>query len=117
MLAGLGMAMASVVLVLLSTNGFLKEKQGAEAQTSSRPNIVFIMPDDQAESTLRFMPNVQGLLKAKGRTFTNAFNVYPLCCPSRATIQRGQYAHNTQVFGNGSANYGSNGGYPAFDRQ
>jgi len=43
--------------------------------------------------------------------------VYPLCCPSRAIIQRGQYAHNTQVFGNGSANYGNNGGYPAFDRQ
>jgi N-acetylglucosamine-6-sulfatase len=99
---------------LLSTNGLLKEKQGAEAQTTSRPNIVFIMPDDQAESTLRFMPNVQGLLKAKGRTFTNAFNVYPLCCPSRATIQRGQYAHNTQVFGNGQ-NMGNNGGYPAFD--
>jgi arylsulfatase A-like enzyme len=98
----------------LSTNGLLKEKQGAEAQTTSRPNIVFIMPDDQAESTLRFMPNVQGLLKAKGRTFTNAFNVYPLCCPSRATIQRGQYAHNTQVFGNGQ-NMGNNGGYPAFD--
>ena len=55
------------------------------------------------------MPNVQSL-KAKGLTFTNAFNVYPLCCPSRAIIQRGQYAHNTQVFGNGSANYGNNGG-------
>ena len=114
MFAGLGTAVVSVVLVLLSTNGLLRENQGAEAQTTSRPNIVFIMPDDQAESTLRFMPNVQGLLKAKGRTFTNAFNVYPLCCPSRATIQRGQYAHNTQVFGNGP-NMGNNGGYPAFD--
>jgi N-acetylglucosamine-6-sulfatase len=112
--AGLGTAVVSVLVVLLSTNGLLKEKQGAQAQTTSRPNIVFIMPDDQAESTLRFMPNVQGLLKAKGRTFTNAFNVYPLCCPSRATIQRGQYAHNTQVFGNGQ-NMGNNGGYPAFD--
>jgi N-acetylglucosamine-6-sulfatase len=112
--AGLGTALVSVVLVVLSTNGLLKEQQGAEAQTTSRPNIVFIMPDDQAESTVRFMPNVQGLLKSKGRTFTNAFNVYPLCCPSRATIQRGQYAHNTQVFGNGQ-NMGNNGGYPAFD--
>src|SRR5919112_364197 len=115
MFAGLGTAVVSVILVLLSTNGLLKEKQGAEAQTTSRPNIVFVMPDDQAESTLRFMPNVQGLLKAKGRTFTNAFNVYPFCCPSRATIQRGQYAHNHQIFGNGPGDTKNHGGYPAFD--
>ena len=73
------------------------------------------MTDDQAESTLSHMPNVQSL-KSKGLTFTNAFNLYPLCCPSRAIIQRGQYAHNIQVFGNGPANYGNNGGYPAFNR-
>jgi len=94
----------------------LNENQQAAAQSAPHPNIIFVMTDDQAESTLSHMPNVQSL-KTKGLTFTNAFNVYPLCCPSRAIIQRGQYAHNTQVFGNGSANYGSNGGYPAFDRQ
>jgi arylsulfatase A-like enzyme len=97
--AALGVTLAILVLVL-SGDGLLRENQAADAQTAGRPNIVFVMTDDQTESTLRFMPNVEGLLKAKGRTFTNAFNVYPLCCPSRATIQRGQYAHNTEVFGN-----------------
>jgi N-acetylglucosamine-6-sulfatase len=110
-------AMASVGLLgtLGTGDGLVRENQGAEAQTVSRPNIILILPDDQAESTLSHMPNVQNLLKAKGRTFTNAFNVYPFCCPSRATIQRGQYAHNHQIFGNGPGDTKNYGGYPAFD--
>ena len=96
-------AMASVGLLgtLGTGDGLVRENQGAEAQTVSRPNIIFILTDDQAESTLSHMDNVKDLLVAKGRTFTNAFNVYPFCCPSRATIQRGQYAHNHEIFGNG----------------
>jgi N-acetylglucosamine-6-sulfatase len=111
----LGAAMAIVGLVLPGEEQ-LTENQRADAQSASQPNIIFVMTDDQPESTLAHMDNVQSL-KDKGLTFTNAFNVYPLCCPSRAIIQRGQYAHNTQIFGNGPVNYGSNGGYPAFDRQ
>jgi N-acetylglucosamine-6-sulfatase len=83
-------------------------------QTSTaNPNIIFILTDDQPQSTLSYMPNVQSRLKGQGRTFTNAFNVYPLCCPSRAIIQRGQYAHNTGVFGNQPR---LGGGYEIFDR-
>jgi arylsulfatase A-like enzyme len=33
-------------------------------------------------------------------TFEKAFVSNSLCCPSRATIMRGQYAHNTGVWGN-----------------
>jgi N-acetylglucosamine-6-sulfatase len=106
----------AILGLMLQGAELLNENQQAAAQSTPHPNIIFVMTDDQAESTLSHMDNVQSL-KAKGLTFTNAFNVYPLCCPSRAIIQRGQYAHNTQVFGNGSANYGNNGGYPAFDRQ
>jgi N-acetylglucosamine-6-sulfatase len=32
--------------------------------------------------------------------FENFFTTYPLCCPSRASILRGQYPHNTLVLGN-----------------
>jgi N-acetylglucosamine-6-sulfatase len=85
---------------------------GCAAQAQTKPNILFILTDDQAESTLAYMPNVQNLIQQKGHAFSNAFNAYPLCCPSRATIQRGQYAHNTSVFGN---EYSSGGGYQMFD--
>ena len=33
-------------------------------------------------------------------TFRDAFSPYPLCCPARATLLTGQYAHNHHVLGN-----------------
>jgi hypothetical protein len=30
----------------------------------------------------------------QGARFTNMTSTFPLCCPGRATIQRGQYVHN-----------------------
>jgi arylsulfatase A-like enzyme len=66
----------------------------------TRPNILFILTDDQDVGTLRFMPRVQILLAAKGLTFANTFAVQPLCCPSRASILRGQYPHNTEILNN-----------------
>ncbi len=33
----------------------------------------------------------------EGTTFENAFVTNSLCCPSRATILRGQYTHSHQI--------------------
>src|SRR5215208_963115 len=101
MFGGLGMAMVSVVLVLLSTNGLLKEKQGAEAQTTSRPNFVFIMTDDLDERSMEQLGGIQQVMGSNGTTFNNAYVTYSLCCPSRATMLRGQYPHNHEIIGNG----------------
>jgi arylsulfatase A-like enzyme len=46
------------------------------------------------------LPRLQSLLRDQGTTFTNYFVSLALCCPSRASILRGQYAHNTQIFTN-----------------
>jgi N-acetylglucosamine-6-sulfatase len=83
-----------------------------EVQSTSPPNIVLILTDDQQESTLAHMPKVQDVLISGGAKLENTVNVYPLCCPTRATIQRGQYAHNTGVFDNEPPN----GGWPVFDQ-
>jgi arylsulfatase A-like enzyme len=70
------------------------------AQTPEPPNIVFILTDDQDVRSVSVMSNLESLMMDHGTTFDNAFVTDPLCCPSRATILRGQYAHNHQVLGN-----------------
>jgi N-acetylglucosamine-6-sulfatase len=82
----------------------------AAAQTTAKPNFVFILADDMRKDDLKYMPKTRSLLKDKGMSFANAYVSNPLCCPSRATIMRGQYAHNTAVW----ANNGSQGGWEAY---
>ena len=53
------------------------------------------------------MPTLQNLM-AEGTTFTRAYAPTPLCCPGRASILRGQYAHNHGV----RSNDGLSGGFP-----
>jgi N-acetylglucosamine-6-sulfatase len=73
------------------------------AQTSDRPNLVLILTDDLDAGLLQDHPADYPSLRqlaAEGTTFENAFVTDPLCCPSRATTLRGQYAHNHQILGN-----------------
>jgi arylsulfatase A-like enzyme len=72
---------------------------GVVAKTA-RPNIVLIMTDDEDVAAHAFMPKTKALIEDQGTTFTNYFISYPWCCPSRASILRGQYAHNTNIVGN-----------------
>ena len=76
----------------------------ATAQTAAapvdRPNIVFILTDDEDTELHAFMPKTKALLHEQGTTFDNYFVTYSLCCPSRATTLRGQYPHSTRVRGN-----------------
>ncbi len=66
----------------------------------ARPNIVLILTDDEDVAIHEFMPKTRALLERRGTRFENFFVSYAFCCPSRASILRGQYAHNTQVVGN-----------------
>jgi arylsulfatase A-like enzyme len=67
-----------------------------------RPNIVLVMTDDMRADDLARMPATRTLIGAAGATFTRAYVSFPLCCPSRATLNSGQYAHNHGVRGNGA---------------
>jgi N-acetylglucosamine-6-sulfatase len=67
---------------------------------AAKPNIVVLMTDDQTLDSMSVMPQTQKLLGEKGTTFTRNFVNYSLCCPSRATLYTGQYAHNHGVLGN-----------------
>jgi N-acetylglucosamine-6-sulfatase len=64
-----------------------------------KPNIVFILTDDEDVRIHAYMPKTKALLQDHGTSFDNFFVTYSFCCPSRATILRGQYPHNTQIEG------------------
>src|SRR5215208_8315825 len=77
-----------------TTNDTSKAQAQTVAATSAQPNIVFIRTDDMRKDDLKYMPKTKALLQDAGMTFENAFVSNALCCPSRATIMRGQYSHN-----------------------
>jgi arylsulfatase A-like enzyme len=78
---------------------------------SSKPNIIMFTTDDQTVRDLAVMPKTQALIGSAGATFLKAFASDPLCCPSRVTVQTGEYAHNTGVLGNTPPA----GGYSSFN--
>jgi N-acetylglucosamine-6-sulfatase len=102
-------AMAIIGLVL-PADGLLTDTQRADAQTASRPNIVFVMADDLDERSMQDLPGIRQVMGSNGITFENAYVTYSLCCPSRATILRGQYPHNHGIIGNAPPE----GGEPKF---
>jgi N-acetylglucosamine-6-sulfatase len=75
----------------------------ARAQgVTARPSIVFILADDLRKDDMKFLPKTHSLLREQGMGFRNAFVSHALCSPSRASIMRGQYSHNTGVWSNSS---------------
>jgi len=94
----------------------------AVASASGAPNFVIILSDDQRWDTVDathqapgrpgpVMPYVTSELVNHGVTFTNGQVSTALCAPSRASILRAQYAHNTGVL----ENKPPDGGAEAFD--
>jgi N-acetylglucosamine-6-sulfatase len=89
----------------------------AQAQTNTaKPNIVFILTDDMRKDDLMYLPKTRSLLREQGMGFRNAFVSDAICCPSRASMMRGQYSHNTGVWSNSSTDNPSTtiGGWRAY---
>jgi N-acetylglucosamine-6-sulfatase len=78
-----------------------------EADAVTRPNVLFILTDDLDAATYeRFMDATNNLVEREGVKFENATYSMSVCCPSRASILRGQYPHNTFVWDNEPPNGG-----------
>ncbi|MBI1747621.1 MAG: sulfatase [Acidobacteria bacterium] len=98
-----GLLMAAVLANIASGPALKAAPNGSPP----RPNIVFILTDDldtrYPEGTwVNRFPRLRTILSDQGTTFKNNFVTLSLCCPSRTSILRGQYAHNTQIFTNAS---------------
>ena len=105
-------ALSSLVGLALVFPLGMDARLGQAEEPQGRPNIVFVLTDDQMPGTENEMPALQNNLVQGGVKFANTVSTYPLCCPGRATIQRGQYPHNTRIYGNSEPQ----GGWEKFRR-
>jgi arylsulfatase A-like enzyme len=78
---------------------------------SAKPNVIMFTTDDQTFRDMAVMTKTQALIGNQGASFLHAYASDPLCCPSRVTVQTGDYAHNTGVLGNTPPA----GGYSSFN--
>jgi N-acetylglucosamine-6-sulfatase len=109
LLAAVGLA--AIVLLAVALRALVLPAGSTAARVDPLPNVVVLMTDDQTVADLKAMPRVRRLLGAAGVSFDRSYVSYPVCCPSRATLLSGQYAHNHRVLGL----YPPTGGYGRFE--
>jgi len=68
--------------------------------SGTRPNILLIITDDQEKTSMRAMPQTLKLFERQGVEFNHGYVTTPLCCPARATMYSGRYAHNHRILTN-----------------
>ena len=91
----------ALILLLAGIGAVPPAPAGAQA---TRPNILIIVTDDQrAMDTMQVMTRTQELFGQGGTTYTNAYAATPVCCPARAAIMSGRFAHNNGVKTNADA--------------
>ena len=73
---------------------------------AGKPNILFVLTDDLDTGEMSSLPEVNALVAKHGVTFDENYVSDSLCCPSRTSLLRVQFAHNTGVRSNGGANGG-----------
>jgi arylsulfatase len=82
-----------------------RAERGSARDTDKRPNILFLMTDQQRWDALGCAggwvrtPTLDRLA-AEGVRFANAYTNSPVCVPARASLATGLYPHNTGVWKN-----------------
>ena len=89
-----GIALVTVALALVPITA-----SDADARPS-RPDIILIVTDDQRSGTLDWLPTLSRYMRDRGVVFTRGMVPTALCCPSRASLLTGRYAHTTKVWSN-----------------
>jgi len=90
-------------------HGHRRHSRPHRPSADDRPNILFLMTDsmdgrildsDNRESTVAWMPFLQGQLAPNGTNFVHAYSNNPVCVPSRSSMMTGRSSEKIQVWGN-----------------
>lgn len=96
-----------LVCICFLASGTAAPGQGSATKSKAkRPNILFILPDQLRAQALGCMgnpdvktPNIDRLA-AEGLLFKQTFANTPVCCPARANLLTGKYAHKNGMVAN-----------------
>jgi len=104
MLSNVRLSCKPLALLLI---GLLAVGCGGGEESSSRPNILFIMADDHTTQAFRSYgsrlaelaptPHINRLAR-QGARLTHAYATNSICVPSRASILTGQYSHRNDAY-------------------
>jgi arylsulfatase A-like enzyme len=100
---GLAVSLAGPVGAALAPTPVPSAQAASPRDNSEAPNVLLILTDDQRASTLVGMPRVMEDLVGGGTTYPNAFVPTSWCCPSRASLLSGKFAHNSGVWENATS--------------
>lgn len=92
---------------------FIASRPVAATQVPPKPNLVVILADDLDDGIMPIwdaLPQTKARIHDQGIVFNQAFSTTPSCCPARAGLLTGKYAHSNGVW----ANTGIWGGIAAF---
>jgi arylsulfatase A-like enzyme len=79
------------------------------------PDVLLIVTDDQRAHTIDWMDSVGRQILARGSRYPNGMIPTSVCCPSRASLLTGLFAHSTGVWSNGrSDDIPNTGGWSVF---
>jgi N-acetylglucosamine-6-sulfatase len=80
------------------------------------PDVLLIVTDDQRVHTVEWMNEVPRRIDRKGSRYVNGMIPTSVCCPSRASLLTGSFAHSTGVWSNGrSDDIPHTGGWSVFN--
>ena len=94
----LRLLLSSIYLLLIS-NILAQDAQQPIQGARKRPNIVFILTDDQDlhMDSLSYMPFLKEHLIDRGLSFNRHFCTVALCCPSRVSMWTGKAARRSSI--------------------
>ena len=99
--------LVALAITIFVFAGAMLLPSGRTVERDPRWNVIVILTDDQSFDSIPHDPPVMPYLQARAGdpsdhwlVFRSAYVNTPLCCPSRATLLTGQYAHHTGVLNN-----------------
>ncbi|MBA2508715.1 MAG: sulfatase [Nocardioidaceae bacterium] len=107
------LASAALAAAAMLVGPSVNADDAARPRQPAKPNVLLIVMDDMRSDDLDWMRTVQRRIAARGTSYENFYAPTSLCCPSRASMLRGQYPHNTGVLTNAQPDGGWQGFQPS----